>query len=105
MAEEKKDVPVQDAQAAQPQPQAQPQAQQQQAAQPQAAGQPNAQAQMAALVQQLNVAKAIAVKEKTRSEELANLVNRMQADFDNYRKRNAELNKKQREAGIVSVIE
>ncbi len=100
MAEEKRDVPVQDAQKSQPQTNPQAQAQ----VQPQAS-QPNPQAQMAALVQQLNIAQAIAVKEKSRGEELANLVNRMQADFDNYRKRNAELNKKQREDGMVAVIE
>lgn len=75
-----------------------------------AAQQPNAQysqpqAQMAALMQQLSVAQAIASKEKSRSDELSNLVNRMQADFDNYRKRNAELNKKQKEDGMVAVIE
>ena len=70
-----------------------------------AAGQPNPQQQMAALMQKLTVAQAIAVKEKNRSEELSNLVNRMQADFDNYRKRNAELNKKQKEDGMVEVIE
>lgn len=86
MAEEKKEVPVQDA------------------------GVPNAQyaqpqAQIAQLMQQLSVAQAIASKEKTRGEELGNLVNRMQADFDNYRKRNAELNKKQKEDGMVAVIE
>lgn len=62
-------------------------------------------AQLALYAQQLTVAQAVAVKEKNRSEELANLVNRMQADFDNYRKRNAELNKKQKEDGIVAVIE
>lgn len=86
----------------------------QQTAQQQTAPQQNApppqspqspQSQMAALMQQLGVAQAIAVKEKNRSEELANLVNRMQADFDNYRKRNAELNKKQREDGMVAVFE
>ena len=63
------------------------------------------QAQVAALMQQLSVAQAIATKEKTRSEELSNLVNRMQADFDNYRKRNADINKKQKEDGMVVVIE
>ena len=64
-----------------------------------------AQAQIDALTQQLSVAQAIATKEKTRSEELSNLVNRMQADFDNYRKRNADLNKKQKEDGMVVIIE
>lgn len=61
--------------------------------------------QMAQLAQQAAVAQAIAVKEKSRSEELSNLVSRMQADFDNYRKRNAELNKRQKEDGMVAVIE
>lgn len=61
--------------------------------------------QLAAAMQQLAVAQAVAVKERNRSEELANLVNRMQADFDNYRKRNAELNRKQKEDGMVAVIE
>ena len=65
----------------------------------------NAQTQLSALMQQLAVAQTIATKERNRSEELANLVNRMQADFDNYRKRNAELNKKQKEDGMVAVIE
>ena len=50
--------------------------------------------QMAQVTQQLSIAQAIAVKEKARSEELSNLVNRMQADFDNYRKRVNENNKK-----------
>ena len=63
----------------------------QQTAQQQTAPQQNApppqspqspQAQMAALMQQLGVAQAIAVKEKNRSEELANLVNRMQDPFN-----------------------
>ena len=38
--------------------------------------------QMAQVTQQLSIAQAIAVKEKARSEELSNLVNRMQADLD-----------------------
>ena len=61
--------------------------------------------QLTQLSQQLAVAQAIAVKEKNRSEELSNLVSRMQADFDNYRKRNTEINKKQKEDGMVAVIE
>lgn len=61
--------------------------------------------QMAAMSQQLGIAQAIAVKEKARSEELSNLVNRMQADFDNYRKRINENNKKLKEDGICSVLE
>lgn len=104
--DEKKEVPVQEkdpkaqqsAQYAQ-QPPAQPQQTIQQTAQPQN------NAQLAALMQQLAVAQSVAAKEKTRSEELSNLVNRMQADFDNYRKRTAETNKKQKEDGMVTVIE
>lgn len=66
---------------------------------------PDIGAQLAQLSQQVAVAQAIAIKEKSRSEELSNLVSRMQADFDNYRKRNAEINKKQKEDGMVAVIE
>ena len=55
--------------------------------------------------QQLTIAQAIAVKEKARSEELSNLVNRMQADFDNYRKRMNENNKKLKEDGICADLE
>lgn len=61
--------------------------------------------QMATVSQQLSIAQAIAVKEKARSEELSNLVNRMQADFDNYRKRMNENNKKLKEDGICAVLE
>ncbi len=61
--------------------------------------------QIAAAAQQLSIAQAIAVKEKSRSEELSNLVNRMQADFDNYRKRMNENNKKLKEDGICAVLE
>lgn len=102
MAEEKKDIPVSERPDEQKS-----QAVTQQSAQPQqsAPQQQSPQSQIAALMQQLTVAQAIAVKEKNRSEELANLVNRMQADFDNYRKRNAEINKKQKEDGMVSVFE
>lgn len=96
MAEEKKDTPVtQTAQTAQPA----------QTAPPAAGTQDDIKAQLAAYAQQLAITQAVAVKEKNRSEELANLVNRMQADFDNYRKRNAETNKRQKEDGMVAVIE
>ncbi len=61
--------------------------------------------QMAQVTQQLSIAQAIAVKEKARSEELSNLVNRMQADFDNYRKRVNENNKKLKEDGVCVVLE
>lgn len=63
------------------------------------------QSQIATIQQQLGIAQAVAVKEKSRSEELSNLVNRMQADFDNYRKRMNENNKKLKDDGICSVIE
>lgn len=61
--------------------------------------------QIAVVSQQLTIAQAIAVKEKARSEELSNLVNRMQADFDNYRKRMNEGNKKLKEDGMCAVLE
>lgn len=61
--------------------------------------------QIATATQQLSIAQAIALKEKSRSEELANLVNRMQADFDNYRKRMNDTNKKLKEDGICAVLE
>lgn len=61
--------------------------------------------QIAAVTQQLSIAQAIAVKEKAKSEELSNLVNRMQADFDNYRKRMNESNKKLKEDGMCAVLE
>lgn len=61
--------------------------------------------QLSTVTQQLSIAQAIAIKEKSRSEELSNLVNRMQADFDNYKKRMNENNKKLKEDGICSVLE
>ncbi|MDE7164467.1 MAG: nucleotide exchange factor GrpE [Clostridiales bacterium] len=61
--------------------------------------------QIATATQNLSIAQAIAVKEKAKSEELSNLVNRMQADFDNYRKRMNESNKKLKEDGICAVLE
>lgn len=62
-------------------------------------------AQLAGLTQQLQIAQTVAMKEKSRSEELGNLVSRMQADFDNYRKRTNELNKRTKEEGVVEVVE
>lgn len=61
--------------------------------------------QISALTQQLSIAQAIAIKEKSRSEELSNLVNRMQADFDNYRKRVNDTNKRLKEDGMCVVLE
>lgn len=63
------------------------------------------QSQIANLSQQLSVVQAVANKERSRSEELVNLVNRMQADFENYRKRTNDSNKKVKEDGMVEVIE
>lgn len=63
------------------------------------------QTQMSNSAQQASIAQAIAVKEKTRSEELSNLVNRMQADFDNYRKRVNETSKRMKNEGVFEVIE
>lgn len=63
------------------------------------------QAQLANLNQQMAIAQTIAGKEKGRSEELANLVNRMQADFDNYRKRTNDNSKRIKEDGVCEVIE
>jgi molecular chaperone GrpE len=62
------------------------------------------QAQIATLNQQLSIAQAIAAKEKNRSDELNNLLNRLQADFDNYRKRTAENNQKLKEDGVVDAV-
>lgn len=65
----------------------------------------NIQTQINNLAQQASIAQAIAVKEKNRSEELGNLVNRMQADFDNYRKRTNEQIKKVRMDGAADSLE
>lgn len=63
------------------------------------------QAQISNLTQQVQIGQTVATKEKSRSEELANLVTRMQADFDNYRKRTNETNKRMKEEGIIEVVE
>lgn len=63
------------------------------------------QAQIANLTQNLQISQAIATKEKSRCEELSNLVTRTQADFDNFRKRNLEASKKLKDEGICEVIE
>jgi len=63
------------------------------------------QAQIANLTQQLSLAQTVSVKEKNRSDELANLASRLQADFDNHRKRTQEAAKKMREDGRVEVVE
>lgn len=63
------------------------------------------QAQVANLTQQVQIAQTVATKEKSRAEEFGNLVVRMQADFDNYRKRNNEQMKHNKEDGAVEVVE
>ena len=63
------------------------------------------QAQIANLTQQLSIAQTVSNKEKARSEELSHLAARLQADFDNYRKRTTENMKKLKEEGSVEVIE
>jgi molecular chaperone GrpE len=62
------------------------------------------QAQIANLNQQLGIVQAVALKEKNRADELNNLVTRLQADFDNYRKRTNENNQKLKEDGIVEAV-
>ncbi|MDR2201886.1 MAG: nucleotide exchange factor GrpE [Clostridiales bacterium] len=61
--------------------------------------------QVAALTQQLAIAQSIAAKAQQRTEEMTNLVNRLQADFDNYRKRTNENSKKLKDEGMIEVIE
>ena len=63
------------------------------------------QVQVNGLAQQLQIAQTVATKEKSRSEELSNLVVRMQADFDNYRKRVNDTNKRLKEDGMCVVLE
>jgi len=63
------------------------------------------QSQIATLSQQLSIAQAIVNKEKNRTEELSNMQTRLQADFDNYRKRTAESSKKLKEEGYCECIE
>ena len=63
------------------------------------------QAQITNLNQQLSIAQTVSTKEKHRSEELKSMTDRLQADFDNHRKRTAEMTKKLREDGQADVIE
>lgn len=48
---------------------------------------------------------AEAAKEKARADDLNGMASRLQADFDNYRKRTNETNKRVREEGICAVLE
>ncbi|MCL2796777.1 MAG: nucleotide exchange factor GrpE [Firmicutes bacterium] len=61
--------------------------------------------QIDALTTRAEVAETIVEKAKTRLEELDRLNARLQADFDNFRKRNAENAKKFKEDGIAEAAE
>ncbi|MCL2375729.1 MAG: nucleotide exchange factor GrpE, partial [Firmicutes bacterium] len=63
------------------------------------------QAQITNLTQQLSVAQTVSTKEKARAEDLKAMAERLQADFDNHRKRTAEMSKKLKEDGQAEVIE
>lgn len=60
--------------------------------------------QMANLQNQITVAQSIAVREKTRADEITQVAQRLQADFDNFRKRNIEINKKAKDEGVTEVL-
>lgn len=60
--------------------------------------------QIADLTVQLDAATAAAEKEAQAAKELNNVMLRLQADFDNYRKRTAEQSKKYRDDGIADVL-
>lgn len=57
------------------------------------------------LSEEVEVAKTIAAKEKSRADDMKNLSDRLQADFDNYRKRTNENVKKIKEDAAAEVIE
>lgn len=63
------------------------------------------QQQISELTEQVAIAQAVALKEKRRAEEIDNFVKRLQADFDNYKRRTNESAKHLKEDGIVAVIE
>ena len=59
-----------------------------------------------ALERQLKeIAEVTLAKERTRSESFEKLLNKLQADFDNHRKRTAETQKKSEEDGMFKVLE
>lgn len=53
---------------------------------------------------QLEIAQVAVNKEKARTEDMKALASRLQADFDNFRKRSAETQKKSEEDGVAKVI-
>ncbi|MCL2234275.1 MAG: nucleotide exchange factor GrpE [Firmicutes bacterium] len=59
---------------------------------------------VAQLAQSLEVSQIAINKEKERTAEMSNLATRMQADFDNYRKRTKEAEARLKEDGIVDVF-
>ena len=61
--------------------------------------------QIDALTARAEIAEAIVEKAKTRLEELDRLNARLQADFDNYRKRNADNARKFKEEGVAEAAE
>ncbi|HIW05568.1 MAG TPA: nucleotide exchange factor GrpE [Firmicutes bacterium] len=60
---------------------------------------------MGDLLAKLSELKKLADSEKSRADDMTNVATRLRADFDNYRKRNADSAAKEREAGRVEVIE
>jgi len=61
--------------------------------------------QLEAEKEQKEIALVAAGKDKSRVDELNNFLSKLQADFDNFRKRAAETQKKSEEDGIAKVIE
>ncbi len=57
------------------------------------------------LSQELEIAKTVAAKEKTRADDLEKLSSRLQADFDNYRKRTNEDKKKLKDDAAAETVE
>ncbi len=65
----------------------------------------NFKAKLGELSARFAAAQAEAAKEKARADDLNGMASRLQADFDNYRKRTNETNKRVREEGICAVLE
>lgn len=56
------------------------------------------------LAQDVGIAQAIAIREKKRADELDNLNNRLQSDYDNLKRRSEQENKRKKDEGIMEVI-
>lgn len=63
------------------------------------------QTQFQDLEKELELAQEVAINEKKRSDELSNQMLRLQADFDNHRKRTVETTRRLKEDGLVETIE